>query len=66
MVGQGVVKAISAIDPMPGGISWSVVPASQFPGGVAQLEDAILREEIWYGLASMYLSCSRLWGHTLS
>ncbi|KAJ7737933.1 hypothetical protein B0H16DRAFT_1730100 [Mycena metata] len=51
MVGQGVVQALSAIDPMPGGISWSVVPASQFPGGVAQLEDAILREDTWYGLA---------------
>ncbi|KAJ7901270.1 hypothetical protein B0H13DRAFT_2028515 [Mycena leptocephala] len=51
MVGQGVVQALSAIGPVPGGISWSVVPASQFPGGVAQLEDAILREETWYGLA---------------
>ncbi|KAJ7901276.1 hypothetical protein B0H13DRAFT_2028525 [Mycena leptocephala] len=51
MVGQGVMQALSAIGPVPGGISWSVVPVSQFPGGVAQLEDAILREEIWYGLA---------------
>ncbi|KAF7350041.1 DUF3533 domain-containing protein [Mycena venus] len=50
-VGQGVVQAFSAINPGTGGISWSVVPASEFPGGIEQLEDAILREKTWYGLA---------------
>ncbi|KAJ7453011.1 hypothetical protein B0H11DRAFT_2326857, partial [Mycena galericulata] len=48
-VGQGVAQALSAIPPGTLGIVWEVVPASQFPGGVAQLEDAIVREDTWYG-----------------
>ncbi|KAJ6553031.1 hypothetical protein B0H19DRAFT_950003 [Mycena capillaripes] len=50
-VGQNVAQALSAIPPGSSGISWSIIPASQFPGGVIQLEDAITRENTWYGLA---------------
>ncbi|KAJ7453002.1 hypothetical protein B0H11DRAFT_2176500 [Mycena galericulata] len=50
-VGQGVAQALSAIPPGTLGIVWEVVPASQFPSGVAQLEDAIVREDTWYGFS---------------
>ncbi|KAJ7758967.1 hypothetical protein DFH07DRAFT_867947 [Mycena maculata] len=51
LVGQAVAQALSAIDPGVNGISWQVVSASKFTGGVVQLEDAIVQEETWYGLA---------------
>ncbi|KAJ7200309.1 hypothetical protein GGX14DRAFT_524825 [Mycena pura] len=51
IIGQGVAQALSASDPGRGGVSWEVVQASQFPGGISQLEDAILHEKTWYGLA---------------
>ncbi|KAJ7040032.1 hypothetical protein C8F04DRAFT_1084500 [Mycena alexandri] len=50
-IGQGVSQALAAIDPGSLGIYWEVVPASQFPGGIAQLEDAVTGEAVWYGLA---------------
>lgn len=53
-VGQGVAQALSAIDPGELGIYWQVLPASQFPNGATQLEDAIVREDTWYGFTSAF------------
>ncbi|KAJ7184955.1 hypothetical protein C8R46DRAFT_468661 [Mycena filopes] len=50
-VGQGVSQALTSIDPGIVGIRWEVVPASQFAGGVTQLEEAIAGEDVWYGLS---------------
>ncbi|KAJ7641202.1 hypothetical protein FB45DRAFT_353578 [Roridomyces roridus] len=50
-VGQTVSQALSNIDPGKNVISWAVVSASQFPEGIAQLEDAILQEKTWYAVA---------------
>ncbi|KAJ7651154.1 hypothetical protein FB45DRAFT_31982 [Roridomyces roridus] len=50
-VGQTVSQALSSIDAGRNGISWAVVSASQFPDGIAQLEDAILQEKTWYAVA---------------
>ncbi|KAJ7136852.1 hypothetical protein C8R44DRAFT_838261 [Mycena epipterygia] len=51
LVGQSVATALGAIDPGVNGISWQVVSANQFPDGISQLENAILEEKTWYGLA---------------
>ncbi|KAF7298492.1 DUF3533 domain-containing protein [Mycena kentingensis (nom. inval.)] len=50
LVGQSVAQALSAIEPTSSSVSWTVVPASQFPGGVAQIEDAVVKEKTWYAL----------------
>ncbi|KAJ7613506.1 hypothetical protein FB45DRAFT_981788 [Roridomyces roridus] len=50
-VGRDVSQAMNAIAPEHGGVRWEVVPASQFPGGLAQFEHAITSEKTWYGLS---------------
>ncbi|KAJ7696901.1 hypothetical protein B0H14DRAFT_3120131 [Mycena olivaceomarginata] len=32
------------------GIAWQVVPASQFSGGISQLQNAIVQEKTWYAV----------------
>ncbi|KAJ6480684.1 hypothetical protein C8R47DRAFT_596020 [Mycena vitilis] len=49
-VGQAISTALSGLDPGTNGVSWEVVPASQFPGGISQLEDAIVQEKTWYAV----------------
>ncbi|KAJ6560477.1 hypothetical protein B0H10DRAFT_2115024 [Mycena sp. CBHHK59/15] len=49
-IGQGVVQVLSAIDPGVNGIVWEVVSASQFPGGISQVENAVVQEETWVAL----------------
>ncbi|KAJ6448361.1 hypothetical protein C8R45DRAFT_850375 [Mycena sanguinolenta] len=49
-VGQFVSGALGAMDPGKDGVVWEVVPASRFPGGIADLENAIVQEKAWYGL----------------
>ncbi|KAF7364086.1 DUF3533 domain-containing protein [Mycena sanguinolenta] len=49
-VGQFVSGALSAMDPGKDGVFWEVVPASRFPGGISDLENAIVQEKTWYGL----------------
>ncbi|KAJ6462502.1 hypothetical protein C8R45DRAFT_1178167 [Mycena sanguinolenta] len=49
-VGHFVSGALSAMDPGKDGVTWEVVPASRFPGGIADLENAIVQEKTWYGL----------------
>ncbi|CAK5283827.1 unnamed protein product [Mycena citricolor] len=49
-VGQSVLSAINAI-PSGRGIAWEPMPPSQFPGGVADLEEAVRKEKMFYGLA---------------
>ncbi|KAJ7706689.1 hypothetical protein B0H17DRAFT_1156325 [Mycena rosella] len=50
-VGQAVSAALSGINPGTNGIAWQVVSASQFPDGVAQVENAIVQERTWYAIA---------------
>ncbi|KAF7298490.1 DUF3533 domain-containing protein [Mycena kentingensis (nom. inval.)] len=50
VVGQSVAQALSAIEPTSSSVSWTVVPASQFPGRVPQIEDAVVSEKTWYAL----------------
>ncbi|KAJ7073742.1 hypothetical protein C8F01DRAFT_1075468 [Mycena amicta] len=50
LVGQTVSHALSSIVPTSGGVSWTVVPASRFPGGLAELENAIVDEKTWYAV----------------
>lgn len=54
-VGQQVSQALSSMDPGGNGIYWEVVPASQFPNGIAELEDAIVDEKTWYGFTSAFV-----------
>ncbi|KAJ7673380.1 hypothetical protein B0H17DRAFT_1083245 [Mycena rosella] len=49
-VGESVVTALKALDPGRG-IAWQVIPASQLPNGIAQLNDALTDEKTWFGLA---------------
>ncbi|KAJ7739611.1 hypothetical protein B0H16DRAFT_1891055 [Mycena metata] len=50
-VGQAVSSAFSSLDSGTNGITWEVVSATQFPGGINQLRNAIVQEEIWYAIA---------------
>ncbi|KAK7038028.1 DUF3533 domain-containing protein [Favolaschia claudopus] len=50
-VGQAVSSALSNISSGTNGVSWKVVPAGNFPGGVSQLRDAIVQEKTWYAIA---------------
>ncbi|KAF7310322.1 DUF3533 domain-containing protein [Mycena indigotica] len=49
-VGQAVSNALGAIPSGRGGVRWTVVPASRFPGGIAQLQDEIVDEKAWYAV----------------
>ncbi|KAJ7268140.1 hypothetical protein B0H12DRAFT_1178979 [Mycena haematopus] len=49
-VGQFVSGALSAMDPGTNGVAWEVVNASRFPGGITQLENAIVEEKAWYAI----------------
>ncbi|KAJ7138271.1 hypothetical protein C8R44DRAFT_976059 [Mycena epipterygia] len=49
-VGQAVSVALAGINPGTNGISWQVVAASEFPGGITQLENEIVQEKTWYAL----------------
>ncbi|KAJ7167927.1 hypothetical protein C8R46DRAFT_951059 [Mycena filopes] len=51
VVGQSVSTTLSRLDSGTGGIVWHVIPASQFPQGIAQLEHAVVQEKIWYAVA---------------
>ncbi|KAJ7479077.1 hypothetical protein FB451DRAFT_1131292 [Mycena latifolia] len=50
VIGQAVSNALSGINPWKNGVFWQVVPATQFPDGIAQLENAIVQEQTWYAL----------------
>ncbi|KAJ7804958.1 hypothetical protein B0H14DRAFT_3773198 [Mycena olivaceomarginata] len=49
-VGQSVSNALISINAGTSGIAWQVVPASQFPGGISQLQNAIVQEKTWYAV----------------
>ncbi|KAF7341151.1 DUF3533 domain-containing protein [Mycena venus] len=49
-VGQAVSAALSGINPGTNGVVWQVVPASQFPGGISELQHAIVQEKTWYAV----------------
>ncbi|KAF7364308.1 DUF3533 domain-containing protein [Mycena sanguinolenta] len=50
-VGQSISNALSSINPGTNGVVWEVVPASQFPGGISQLQHAVAQEKTWYALS---------------
>ncbi|KAJ7685788.1 hypothetical protein DFH06DRAFT_1277938 [Mycena polygramma] len=50
-VGQAVSSALSDLNPGANGVAWQVVPASQFPQGIPQLQNAIVQEKTWYAVA---------------
>jgi hypothetical protein len=35
-------------------ISWNVVPAANFPGGIPQVENAVVDQKTWVALTSSY------------
>jgi len=51
LIGQGVVQALSA-QPSASRVTWSVVPSSQFPGGVHEVRAAVLEEHTWVAITS--------------
>ncbi|KAJ7649067.1 hypothetical protein DFH06DRAFT_1421515, partial [Mycena polygramma] len=48
LVGQAISGSLSGIDPGTVGVAWQVVPGSQFPEGISQLQNAIVQEKTWY------------------
>ncbi|KAJ7056162.1 hypothetical protein C8F01DRAFT_1156993 [Mycena amicta] len=51
VIGQSISSALTAIDPGRNGISWTIVPASDFAGGISDLSSAVVQEKTWYGLS---------------
>lgn len=51
LIGQGVVQALNA-QPGASKITWSVLPASQFPGGAHEVGAAVLEEHTWVAVIS--------------
>ncbi|KAJ7099307.1 hypothetical protein B0H15DRAFT_542486 [Mycena belliarum] len=47
VVGQYVADSLARINAGSHGIAWRVVSADRFPGGVSQVEDAIVGEAVW-------------------
>ncbi|KAJ7060809.1 hypothetical protein C8F01DRAFT_1253287 [Mycena amicta] len=50
IVGQSISHALSSIDPGSTGVVWRIVPASEFLGGIAQIESQIVDEKTWYAI----------------
>ena len=50
LIGQGVVQALTTPSPF-SKISWTVIPASQFPGGVQDVAHAVLEEKAWVAVS---------------
>jgi len=51
LIGQGVVQALST-QPSASKITWTVLPASQFPGGPQEVGAAVLEEHTWVAVIS--------------
>ncbi|GLB45512.1 putative protein of unknown function (DUF3533) [Lyophyllum shimeji] len=52
LVGQTVVQALTSQQVSQAGkVTWSAVPASQFPSGLGQLGEAVLEERTWVAIA---------------
>lgn len=51
-IGQGVVQALSAQPNSASKITWTVLPASQFPGGGHEVGAAVLEEHTWVAVIS--------------
>ncbi|KAJ7627848.1 hypothetical protein DFH06DRAFT_1103085 [Mycena polygramma] len=50
LVGQAISGALSGIDPGTSGVAWKVIPGSQFPAGISQLQNEIVQEKTWYAM----------------
>jgi hypothetical protein len=52
-IGQSVIQGLV---PAGGTITWTVVPAANFPNGVAGLANAVVEERCWVAVASAFTS----------
>lgn len=52
IVGQTVTQVFLDNTGLPTQLSWFVVPASQFPGGVEEVSDAIAQNKAWAAVTS--------------
>jgi len=52
-IGQTVIEGLV---PARGTITWTVVPAANFPDGVADLANAVVEERCWVAVASAFTS----------
>ncbi|KAF8153410.1 hypothetical protein B0H34DRAFT_104331 [Crassisporium funariophilum] len=59
LLGQGIAQALNS-QPASGRITWTVVAASQFPGGVEELEHDVLDEQTWVAISINEGSTARL------
>ncbi|KAJ7291793.1 hypothetical protein C8J57DRAFT_1458501 [Mycena rebaudengoi] len=50
-IGQGVSRALRGIPTGRVGVVWEVVPAAQFPGGISQLESAVVEEKAFVAVS---------------
>ncbi|KAF7292242.1 DUF3533 domain-containing protein [Mycena indigotica] len=49
--GRSVSAALTATHPGHGGIHWNALSASNFRGGISQLEKDVSQEKVWYAVA---------------
>ena len=52
MIGQSVSQALGANQGSQSRVTWTIVPATNFPGGPQELADAVRNEQIWTAVAS--------------
>lgn len=52
-IGNGVAQALSTPSPL-SKVTWTVLPASKFPGGAAEVGAAVLEEGAWLSIISMF------------
>ena len=52
LIGQTVTNSFAGSLLTEGRISWTVVPASNFPNGIGDLANAVVEEECWVAIAS--------------
>ncbi|KAJ2917989.1 hypothetical protein MD484_g2447, partial [Candolleomyces efflorescens] len=60
MIGESVSQALGANQGSQSRVTWTIVPATNFPGGPQELADAVRNEQIWTAVAINPGSSSRL------
>ncbi|KAJ7076436.1 hypothetical protein C8R44DRAFT_655383, partial [Mycena epipterygia] len=50
-VGEEITKSFAEINAGLNGVVWEVVSANQFPGGISQVENAVVEERTWMAVA---------------
>ncbi|KAF8965752.1 hypothetical protein BDZ97DRAFT_1810828 [Flammula alnicola] len=59
LIGSSLIQALNT-QPSPSKVTWSVVPASQFPGGAGAVGAAVLEEHTWVAITINEGSTARL------